>query len=100
MSRHRGRPFTPLRQVLAEAGCGVPRKYRVLCRVLDYTPKEARLMCHTTEECGLGGPSGGLLREGACAVQGWHCALAGRALLTASGGSVGSCSAPSRPTSP
>lgn len=57
-SLHPHRPYTPIRQVVQETPCGVARKYRVLARVMAHTPTDPALMTHTSEECGLGGPSG------------------------------------------
>ncbi|GAB4820360.1 hypothetical protein N2152v2_007406 [Parachlorella kessleri] len=52
-SRHPSRPFTTLRQILADAPLGVPRKYRALVRVVDYSPQDPAQMCSSSAECGL-----------------------------------------------
>ncbi len=65
-SRHPSRPFTTLRQILADAPLGVPRKYRALVRVVDYSPQDPAQMCSSSAECGLESDAGGAGRQGGC----------------------------------
>lgn len=50
---HRECPYSTLRQVLLDTPTARPRCYRVLVRLMDYSPRDPVAMCHTRTECGL-----------------------------------------------
>lgn len=54
---HPDRAYSTLRQLLLDTSAGVPRKYRVLARLVDYVPQHPAQMCHPAVAAGL--PGGG-----------------------------------------
>lgn len=54
-SRHAHRPFNTVRQVLLDTPTAAPRCYRLLARLMDYSPRDPAEMCHQAAHCGMPG---------------------------------------------
>lgn len=57
-------------QVLLDTPAAVPRRHRLLVRLVDYQPRELAGMCHPAAACGLPGTLGRLGNVGRCC--GWR----------------------------
>jgi hypothetical protein len=63
VTSRRDQPYSTLRQVLLDTPAAQPHCYRVLVRLMEFTPAQPADMCHPASACGLPGAGRRVVRR-------------------------------------